>query len=197
MNKLMGFLELREMSLPVIHWKQYTGIEQLDDQYLWTIRSAVYRGDDLNLPRSVGKNADESKNFADMLLKKMDDRGIVIYYPYFLANKSGTLEVKWNQTIIEAVKKDLWNLVTYSDREVTIVRNDNGQEKEIIGDCYFLSETEEEGLYKYVSEIRKIFRDDLLEGHSVLLEWSYAQSCTKDKIPVGDEYLVFYEARTV
>ena len=47
MNKLMGFLELKEMSLPSIPWKQYTGNEKLDEKYLWTIRSAVYRGEDL------------------------------------------------------------------------------------------------------------------------------------------------------
>lgn len=40
MNKLMGFLELKEMCLPVIPWKQYTGQEELDDEYLWTIRSS-------------------------------------------------------------------------------------------------------------------------------------------------------------
>lgn len=35
MNKLMGFLELKEMSLPSIPWKQYTGNEKLDVDNLW------------------------------------------------------------------------------------------------------------------------------------------------------------------
>ena len=117
MNKLMGFLELKEMMLPSIPWKQYTGNEELSDDFLWTIRSAVYRGDDLNLPRSVGKDADESKKFADDLLRKINDNGMVIYYPYFVAKKSGTLEVRRDCVVIEAVKDDLWNLVTYSDRK--------------------------------------------------------------------------------
>lgn len=38
---------------------------------------------------------------------------------------------------------------------------------------------------------------DLLEGKSALLEWSFAQSCDFEKEPTGEEYLVFYEARTV
>lgn len=196
MNKLMGFLELNEMRLPSIPWKRYTGNEQFDDEYLWTIRSAIYRGNDLNLPRSVGKSAEESKKFADSLLKKIDDKGIVIYYPYFIAKKSGVLEVRREQVIIEAVKDDLWNLVTYSDCEVTAIFTE-GQEPQYIGNVNFLSENEQEQLIKHVAEIRKLFRNDLIVGKSVLLEWSFAVSCNKDKEPIKDEYLVFYEARTV
>ncbi len=196
MNKLMGFLELKEMRLPSIPWRQYTGKEELSNEYLWTIRSAVYRGDDLNLPRSVGKNSEESKKFADDLLKKMKDSGIVIFYPYFIANKSGTLEVRRDSIIIEAVKDDLWNLVTYSDREVTIMHTNN-QETQYHGNREFLTEDEEKKLLKHVPEIRKLFRNDLLQGKSALLEWSYAMSCNAQKEPVGKEYLVFYEARTI
>mgnify|MGYP007086222378 CR=1 FL=1 len=50
----MGFLELKEMRLPSVPWKQYTGEEEFEDKYLWTVRSAVYRGDDLNLPDLLG-----------------------------------------------------------------------------------------------------------------------------------------------
>lgn len=195
MNKLMGFLELKKMRLPAIPWRQYTGKEMLDSNFLWTIRSAVYRGDDFNLPRSVGKNAVESMKFANNLLKEIDNNGIVIYYPYFIAKKSGTLEVRNDSVIIEAVKDDLWNLVTFSDREVTII-SDNDSNK-IIGNSKFLTSDEQQKLYKHVPEIRKLFRDDLLEGHSALLEWSFAYSCDVNKKPIGDEYLVFYEARTV
>ena len=195
MNKLMGFLELKEMRLPSIPWKQYVGGEKLDENYLWTIRSAVYRGDDLNLPRSVGENAQKSKEFAEQLLKRIKDNGIVIYYPYFIANKSGTLEVRRDRIVIEAVAKDLWNLVTYSDREVTIIIDKD--QKEMIGNKDFLNLTEQEELLTHVPEIRKLFRDELLEGKSVLLEWSFANSCDNKKNPVGKEYLVFYEARTV
>ena len=196
MNKLMGFLELKEMRLPSIPWRQYTGKEEFDENFLWTIRSAVYRGDDLNLPRSVGKDSKESQEFANHLLKKLKDKGIVIFYPYFIARKSGTLEVRTSSVVIEAVPDDLWNLVTYSDREVTIIVG-TSNEMQFSGNKGFLSQDEIRQLLKYVPEIKKIFRDDLLQGRSALLEWSYAVSCDKDKNPVNDEYLVFYEARTV
>lgn len=196
MNKLMGFLELKEMKLPSVPWKQYTGEEKFEDRYLWTVRSAVYRGNDLNLPRSVGESSKVSKKFADRLLKEMSGNGIVIYYPYFIANKSGTLEVRNDKVIIEAVKDDLWNLVTYSDREVTIII-DKGNNKSIIGNTSFINNEEFDNLNKHIPEIRKLFRDDLLQGKSALLEWSFAQSCDANKEPIGEEYLVFYEARTI
>ncbi len=192
----MGFLELKEMNLPSIPWKQYTGNEKFSIDYLWTVRSAVYRGEDLNLPRLVGKESEESKQFADNLLKQMGEKGIVIYYPYFIAKKSGTLEVRNDSVIIEAVKDDLWNLVTYFDCEVTIIIDYNCK-RTYKGNRDFMSDQEVQKILTYVPEIKKIFREDLLEGKSALLEWSYALSCGRDRQPISEEYLVFYEARTV
>lgn len=195
MNKLMGFYELTSMNIPSIPWKEYTGKEIFLSTILWTIRSAVFQGDDLNLPRAVGVTSDRAKEFANELLEKLDNKGIVIFYPYFLANKSGTLNVYKDSVIIEGVKKDLWNLVTFSDRDITIQIE---KDKEIVhGDAQFLSDKEKNELLSYIAEIRRIFREDLIEGNSILLEWSFAQNCDINKIPIGEEYLVFYEARTV
>ncbi len=195
MNKLMGFFELQSMNLPSIPWKEYTGQEKLEEDILWTIRSAVFKGDDLNLPRLVGANSKEAKDFANKLLVSLSGKGIVIFYPYFIANKSGTLEVRQNKVIIEAVKNDLWNMVTLSSRDVTI-QIENSIEA-IDGDGKFLEGREKEELLSTVKEIKKSFREDLLEGQSILLEWSFAQNCDLNKNPIGKEYLVFYEARTV
>lgn len=195
MNKLMGFYELKNMSLPSIPWEEYSGKEELSTDYLWTIRSAIFHGDDLNLPRLVGGNRDEAKTFADKLLDDIKDKGIVIYYPYFLANKSGTLNIYKDEIVIEAVKADLWNLVTNMDREVTIRVRDNGEK--INGNKSFLLKNEKQQILKYVNEVRHLFRDDMIEGKGVLLEWSFAQKCNTNKEPVGEEYLIFYEARTI
>ena len=140
MNKLMGFLELKGMRLPSIPWRKYEKGVKLNNECLWTIRSAVYRGEDLNLPRLVGANSKESQDFADKLLQKIGDNGMVIYYPYFVAKKSGTLEVRRDMVVIEAVKEDLWNLVTFSDREVTVIIKENNLE--YIGNADFITERE-------------------------------------------------------
>lgn len=195
MNKLMGFFELQSMDLPSIPWKEYTGQEKLEEDILWTIRSAVFKGDDLNLPRLVGANSKEAKDFANKLLVSLSGNGMVIFYPYFIANKSGTLEVRQDKVIIEAVKNDLWNMVTLSSRNVTI-QIENSIEA-IDGDEKFLESREKEELLSTVKEIKKSFRGNLLEGQSILLEWSFAQNCDLNKNPIGKEYLVFYEARTI
>lgn len=195
MNKLMGFFELQISNLPTIPWKEYKDDTVLDDFILWTIRTAVLKGDDLNLPRLVGENAEKSTVFARNMLDKLHGNGMVIYYPYFIAKKSGTLHVFNDLTVIEAVKDDLWNLVTYSDRDVTIRISNN----QIIydGNKDFLTEPEFNELLKQVPKIKSIFRSYLIEGKSVLLEWSYALNCNLNKEPTGEQYLVFYEARTV
>ena len=197
MNKLMGFYELKESSLPTIPWEIYTPDVKLDNAKLWTIRSAVNNGDDLNLPRLVGKSAVEAKQFADKLYKQMEGKGIVIYYPYFIAHKSGTLNVFQDKVIIEAVEKDLWNLVTYQNVDVSINFDSEMRISSIFGNEKFLHDDEVNNLIIYVKKIKQMFRDDLLEGNSVLLEWSYASNYSINNDDVSGQYLVFYEARTV
>lgn len=197
MNKLMGFYELKESSLPTIPWQLYTPAVQLDNTKLWTIRSAVNRGDDLNLPRLVGKNAVEAKQFADNLYEKLRDKGIVIYYPYFIAHKSGTLNVFYDKIIVEAVKKDLWNLVTLQDVDVSIKFDSEMNITDIHGNVNFFEGKEINELLSNVKKIRHIFREDLLEGKSILLEWSYASNCNTNNEVADEQYLVFYEARTI
>jgi len=195
MNKLMGFFELRDSELPTIPWREYTGTEVLRPDLLWTVRSAVYQGGDQNLPRKVGVTAEEAEIFARGLCSRMKDTGMVVYYPYFIANKSGTLNVFQDRAIIEAVPRDLWNLVTYSDRAVTYEFSEEGVA--VDGDRAFLLEEELAQIMRGLPTIRKNFRDELLEGKSVLLEWSLAQNSDVDRRPVGEEFLVFYEMRTV
>lgn len=195
MNKLLGFFELKDSMLPTISWNIYENNMKLDSNILWTVRTAVYRGDDLNLPRKIGVSSEEAMKFALETSKKYGENGMVIYYPYFIAEKSGTLNVFNDRVIIEAVKKDLWNMVTYSKRDVTIIETNKG--REYFGDKYFLNDEEITKITSYVGEVKKIFRDDLLEGRSVLLEWSYAYNCDINRNKVGKCYLVFYEARTI
>lgn len=46
---------------------------------------------------------------------------MVVYYPYFVAQKSGTLNIHLDKIIIEAVKDDLWNLVTDQKLDVSLI----------------------------------------------------------------------------
>lgn len=193
----MGFFELQNSSLPTIPWKQYTQGTQLDENILWTIRTAVFKGDDLNLPRSIGKNAQSSIAFAEKMLKEIADNGIVIYYPYFIADKSGTLNIFNDYSIIEAVTADLWNLVTFSDRNITLRISIDNTIDFYNGDISFLTNDELRDLVINIPKTKSLFRDYLTEGKSILLEWSFAYNCDVNQNRIGEKYLVFYEARTV
>ncbi len=195
MNKLEGFYALNDLRLPTVPWKQYKKDTILDDSILWTIRSAVVRGDDLNLPRKIGVSASEANNFAKMLLNKLGDNDLIIYYPFFIALKSGVIDISNNRIVIEAVAEDLWNLVTYNKKNVTIIITDN--DISYVGDKEFLSETELNELLKFGFVIKRTFRDEICSGHSVLLEWSYSMKSDLNKRPIGEKSLVFYEVRTV
>lgn len=195
MNKLMGMFELQELDITSIKWKELKENTAMDQDKLWTIRTTILKGDDLNLPRLVGATAEEAREFGNKLLGEFGENGMIIYYPYFIAEKSGTLEISNERIVIEAVKKDLWNLVTYSDREETIII----ENKEYIyeGNSSFLSQSEIDELIEYIPKLKQKFRDELIEGKSLLLEWSFAFDSDKNKKIIGDKYLIFYEIRTV
>ncbi|MBP5431393.1 hypothetical protein [Ruminococcus sp.] len=195
MNKLEGFYALNDLRLPTVPWKQYKKDTVLDDSILWTIRSAVVRGDDLNLPRKIGVSASEADSFAKMLLNKLGANDLIIYYPFFIALKSGVIDISNNRIVIEAVAEDLWNLVTYNKKNVTIIITDN--DTSYVGDKEFLSETELNELLKFGFVIKRTFRDEICSGRSVLLEWSYSMKSDLNKRPIGEKKLVFYEVRTV
>jgi hypothetical protein len=191
----MGFFELKESGLPAVPWKQYDEKTKLDDKYLWTVRMAVYEGSDFSLPRVVGKRAEEAMKAANDLYNRYKDNGMVVYYPYFIAEKSGTLQVSTNEIVVEAVEKDLWNLVTYNKKNITIINN--GQDTKIFGDENFLGEAEASELYAYAEKVRRIFRRYIIAGKTLLLEWSYAYKSDINNSPIGDKYLVFYEIKEI
>lgn len=198
MNKLMGFLELREISIPTIKWKEFTPGTELSKDKLWTIRSAKFSGRDLSLPRMVGKSADECMKFANSLCKNLRNNGLVIYYPYFVAVKSGTLMVMDNKLVIEGIHGDLWNMVeTGSNKDIVIYNNTSSGTAIIEGDRNFFINDERKELEKWVSEIRKHFKNIIFSEKGVLLEWSFARDCDLNGNPVGEQYLVFYEVRSV
>ena len=130
-----------------------------------------------------------------MLLDEYSEKGIVIYYPYFIAQKSGVLDIDSHRTVIEAVGKDLWNLVTLGKKDITVVFPTAGGEPQFYGNKEFLPEKEVEELLRYSDVIRGRFRQELIEGKNIFAEWSYAYSTDVKNKPIGDVYIVFYELR--
>lgn len=198
MNKYMGFYELKDINLPTVPWKVFSEDSVLEEGLLWSVRVAVVNSADLNLPRAIGVAAEEAVKKGCEFLHTYREKGIVIYYPYFIAEKSGVLEVNSTRTVIEAVDKDLWNLVTCGCKNITAIfpnGTESGVEVQYHGDESFLSNMETNELLGCASVLRGRFRSELSEGGSIFAEWSYAYSTDVRKEPIGERYLVFYELR--
>ncbi|MGB8451589.1 MAG: hypothetical protein WCD89_04585 [Anaerocolumna sp.] len=195
MNKLQGFYALAKSNLPAVPWMKYEKDTNFNPDILWTIRSAVTEGEDLNLPRKIGVNGNEAKVFAQELNNNLKPEDMIIYYPYFIAVKSGVIDISRHRIAIEAVKADLWNLVTNNEKDVTIIFED--EDVNIIGDEYFLTQEEMIELVDYCSVIKRQFQREIANGKNILLEWSYACKSDINKQPIGEAGLVFYEIRTV
>lgn len=195
MNKLMGFYELKYIGIPTIRWEEFTDDTKMSDDLLWTVRTAVLKGNDYNLPRIVGVTSKEAMDEGKKLRERLRDTGVVLYYPYFIAHKSGTVKVSSDSTVIEAVEKDLWNLVTYGKRDVTIIIDANS--KTVSGNSEFLNEEEIQEILKYAKLLHGKYSGDIREGGEIYLEWSYAYDSTLDKKTYGKKYLVFYEMRII
>jgi hypothetical protein len=197
MNKLQGFYFLQSLGVPAVPWQILSHSTYLDPHLLWTIRVAVERGPDMNLPRAIGIDSFSAKLKGEELLRKFNNVGIVVYYPYFIAEKSGTLEIRQETIIIEAVKNDLWNLTTYGKPDVTILIDKRTKTKSIHGDASLMEDSEIKELIRYAARVRMKLREYIFDGRSALLEWSYAINTDINHQPIGDKYLVFYEVRTI
>jgi hypothetical protein len=196
LNKYMGFFELRTLDIPAVEWHEFKHDTCLDDGLLWTVRVAVENSFDIHLPRLVGATSEEALKFGKEQLEKYGHGGIVIYYPYFIAEKSGTLQVSRGKTVIEAIKGDLWNLVTYGhSADVTIILENNNIEYYGLREFLFKDTLQE--LIRYAAIIRSSFRDEMSEGKSILAEWSVAHNTDIHRKPIGNRYLVFFEVRSV
>lgn len=194
-NKLMGFYELKDINIPTVPWKKYSKGMTLDSDILWTVRVALKSGTDVNLPRAVGVTAVEAMMKAEAFLEMYGSNGMVIYYPYFIADKSGVIDIRSDRNIIEAVDKDLWNLVTHGRKDITIIIEDSNIR--YAGNKSFLSEDELNLLLDSINRIKSYYRDLLREGKSVITEWSLAYNASIDRRPSGEKYLVFYELRSL
>lgn len=195
MNKLSGFYELKKLNLPAVEWRRFEENSVLDESILWTVRCAVEKGNDINLPRAVGVTAKEAREFGLKILKECGGSGLVVYYPYFIAEKSGTLAVSRSSTVIEAVKDDLWNLVTYNKIDVTVLTEDGVTR--YFGDGEFLTEEETKELNGYADYIRNVYKNNYLLSGTVLLEWCYAYRSLVNKDKTGQRQLVFIELRGI
>lgn len=195
MNKLEGLYELQKLNIPCINWKVFTDSTKLDEQHLWTIRTAVYEGNDLDLPKLFGADAQTAETFARKINREIGNNGIVIYYPYLIARKSGNLQISDRSIIIEAIKGDLEPLLRGNSVDVTYIYSKTG--RKIVGDESFLSKKEINSLLFYARYLMQLYRHVLAEASCLQLEFSFASECDLTQKAIGTPELIFFEIRTV
>jgi hypothetical protein len=197
MNKLEGFYELKRHGFPGMAWQAFTGHESLDTSLLWTIRMAVADGPDFNLPRAVGVSAAEAFQFGQELLAKYQPPDLIIYYPYFLALKSGTIEMQAEQTVIEAVADDLWNLTNLGHKDLTVIVNELSGYESRFGNIDFLDRDELTQLKLWAHRMRLLYRELILNGDVLLLEWSFAVDTNIHREMLNEKHLLFTECKSI
>jgi len=180
-NKLQGFRTLRELGIPSTPWAFMDENTELSEGILWTVRTAVEVGDDYNLPRAVGVNAEVAKQKYEEFSKE----GLkVICYPYFVAEISGVVIIEPDKIVIEYVNSDLWDLVTKG-------KVDGRQILPINTWCEYRS------IVRYAKWVYSKMKGYIENNLSIYLEWSWASNCDINKNKTGKPYLVFYECRVI
>ena len=135
-NKFEGLLKIEEFDLPHPKWtfvivdrealdfvpsrNQSRIIDykelSLSPNETWTVRSCLvgaYTRNEFGLKRAVGISADQVASRLEefsQYYQNLNLRAVFIVYPYFSADKSGIIEIRDSEYIIEAVKGSQWKL---------------------------------------------------------------------------------------
>lgn len=190
MNKYYGLLELRNLAMPCIQWREFSQDISFNSDCLWTVRAANQYGMDIPLPCKLGISSDEMQLYASALSAKYD---LVIVSEYFFASISGVLLISLDEIIIEWTYGDSQRLTRHGYVEETMqlsFQNNTTTTHKLDGKIV-------DELTQYARSIRYRYRDELLSSRVVVLEWSVIAP-NRTKAPsyhylAGD--LIFYDFR--
>ena len=172
-NKYQGLLLLKQYDLPTITWDIFTYDTTLPSICRWTLRAVKEAGNDFGLPIFFNLSSDDAIHIGrNMLNQYLKNNYIFLIYPYFSSEKTGTILIDLDRSIIEAVREDCCNLTRHSKLDISIVYKNTREV--VFGDIGFFDKTEISLIENYVSRLRRQFFRDLLGGSIVVLEWSFA-----------------------
>lgn len=194
MNKYFGLLELKSLPLPCVEWEEFKTDSHFNQDCLWAVRVANWKGVDISLPCRLGITSKEVIEYASELSLQYD---LVIVSEYFFSKISGVLLVNFDDFVIEWTYGDSHRLTRHGFVEETICLHFSNL---TIGKSK-LDEAITKKLYQYAHTIRYLYRDDLLSSKSVVLEWSLtAPAEVKDfsrNYHYSADQLIFYDFRMV
>src|SRR5438093_8716827 len=135
-GKLEGLSRIQELGLPHPKWSFVAFGERGQDSFgpslplkivsnrelvlssskLWTLRTCLVEGTpdmEYGLKRAVGVHVDQLTSRMIEFQKHYDELGlrvVFVVYPYFQASKSGIIEIRHENQIIETVVGEQWRL---------------------------------------------------------------------------------------
>ncbi len=186
---------LDHLELPTIPWKQCQTTMLLDDSILWTVKNEPFYGENGYIYGKIGVTAREAMEYITTQYQSLPKRRMLLYYPYYTASKSGTIDMNYDRIAIEAVEGKIENLKKKNRVDETLLFQD--EDLEIFGEEKFLTRQETLEIIDYGSMLKKKFAGDLEYGRNILFYWSYVEETLRNMIPKGNPSLVFHQIKVL
>lgn len=183
------------LDLPTIPWKPCQTTKMLDDSILWTVKNEPFYKEEGKICGCIGVTAKEAMNYILSEYKNIEKRRILIYYPYYTAVKSGTIDLSYDRLVIEAVEGKIENLKKKHRVDETMIFYDD--DIEIFGEEHFLTNSETLSLIDYTKALRKRCSHEIEFGKNILFYWSIVQETRRNMIPKEEQTLLFHQIKVL
>jgi phosphohistidine swiveling domain-containing protein len=210
-GKLRGLSRIEELVLPHPDWS-FVAVNESKDESLeypsrlriispeelalsksrtWTVRTCLVGGSpdmEYGLKRAVGIPADQVTNrlmeFHDYY-NGLNLTIVFVVYPYFLASKSGIIEIHHKEQIIEAVDGEQWRL-TEEGAPPEVWRHEGATVS--VSKHLFARRAGQKNVVLTKTQVSKLSKCvSMIPDENVLLEWTFTP----------EEELFFYDMRSV
>ena len=151
--------------------------------------------DDGKIYGRIGVTSKEAMTYIKSQYKELGRRRMLIYYPYFTAYKSGTIDLSYDRIVIEAVDGKIENLKKKHRVDETIIFRED--DIEIYGEEEFLTREETLSLIDYGKMLRKRCDNEIEYGKNIIVYWSIVQETKKSMIPRDDKKLLFHQIKVL
>lgn len=195
MHVLQDSFVLDHLDLPTIPWEICSTNTTLDHHILWTVKNEPFRPESGKIFGKIGVTSEEVKEYVEDAYEQLEKQRVLIYYPYYTAYKSGTLDLTYDRIVIEAVEGKIENLKKKHRVNETILFTE--EDITIYGDDKFLTKEETLGLIDYCKSIKHRCMGELEYGKNILLYWSIVQETKINMIPKEEKNLFFTQLKVI
>ncbi len=183
------------LDLPTIPWEPCHTTATLDDSILWTVKNEPYQPNQGKIYGRIGITSSEAKAYISSEYSNLKHKRMLIYYPYYTAVKSGTIDLSYDRIVIEAVEGKIENLKkNHRVNETIIFRQDS---IEIFGDEDYMTREETLTLIDYAKQLKKRAATEIEFGKNLIFYWSIVQETKRNMIPRDETKLLFHQIKVL